>query len=96
MNLEYKIESLIRLLMIRLLDQNLINIIGIPNISIFEEDLKLYEGDYRNFRGSLAQMIILKEVSGKKKGNNLLREKLKQSLNLSILINKITKYSLNN
>lgn len=84
--LPIKIEGLIAFLMNKFYDKNMKEMIGIPKKSLFEAEIeKILEISPNRLHGPIRNSFVIREDL---KGNTF-KEKLKKSLNLSIMLNKV-------
>ena len=84
--LPIKIEGLIVFLMHKFYDKNMKEMIGIPKKSLFEAEIqKILEISPNRLHGPIRHSFVIREDL---KGNTF-KEKLKKSLNLSIMLNKV-------
>lgn len=87
MSLPVKIEGLVLIFMNVFWEKNLKEMVGIPKKSLFLDEIeKILEISPNRIRGPIRNSFVIREET---KGGNSLKEKLKRSLNLSVMLNKV-------
>lgn len=84
--LALKIEGLVVWLMARLWDKQMREMVGVPKKSLFEEEIeRVLEISPNRVMGPIRSSFVVREDL---RGNTF-KEKLKRSLNLSVMLNKV-------